>query len=119
MPPHPFDRLWSELRREAEQLRRFGARGEADAVEHCVQRLEDAWLEWQSQELTVAEAAAESGYSAAHLRRLLAENRIESAGSKGRPRIRRADLPRKPSRQPSDEIDLVGEVLRAREANGL
>lgn len=107
------------MRRQADDLQRFGASGEARAVEACIAHVEEEWIAWSAENLTVAEAAAESGYSEAHLRRLLAECRIENSGAEGRPRIRRADLPRKPNRQPADEIDLVGEVLRARRQHGL
>lgn len=115
--PEPLEELASEFRSEAELLRRWGA-DEATAAEHAAERVEKALRTWQNEELTVVEAAAESGYSAAHIRRLLAECRLENAGSQGRPRIRRGDLPRKPSRQSADEVDLVGEVLRAREQHG-
>lgn len=48
--------------------------------------------------LTIEQAAAESGYSAAHLRRLLATGQIPRSGGSHRPRIRRGDLPLKASR---------------------
>lgn len=48
------------------------------------------------EELTLTEAARESGYSADHLRHLVADGAIPNAGKHGRPRIRRGDLPRKP-----------------------
>lgn len=116
--PEPLEELASEFRREAELLRSWGA-NEATAAEHAAERVERALRTWQAEELTVVQAAAESGYSAAHLRRLLAECRLENAGSQGRPRIRRADLPRKPNRLSADDVDLVSEVLTAREVNGL
>ena len=46
--------------------------------------------------LTLEEAAIASGYSQAHLQRLVAEGTIPNAGATHRPRIRRQDLPRKP-----------------------
>lgn len=116
--PEPLEELAREFRSEAELLRRWGA-DEATAAEHAAERVETAVWNWRNEELTVAEASAESGYSAAHLRRLLADSRLENAGSQGRPRIRRGDLPRKPNRQSADEVDLVGEVLRARRRHGL
>lgn len=114
----PFDRLFSKLRHKAEDLRLLGAVDHAKTVEYCVDLFEEVVLSWRNEELTVVEAAAESGYSAAHLRRLLADSRLENAGSQGRPRIRRGDLPRKPNRQSANEVDLVGEVLRARQRHG-
>jgi len=46
--------------------------------------------------LALPEAAARSGYSMEHLGRLVRQGRIPNAGRKGAPRIRAADLPRKP-----------------------
>lgn len=47
--------------------------------------------------LTLEEASARSGYGVEHLGRLVREGRIPNAGRKGSPRIRVADLPRKPA----------------------
>ncbi|HEX8726058.1 MAG TPA: hypothetical protein VF737_11785, partial [Gemmatimonadaceae bacterium] len=38
------------------------------------------------------------GYSKDHLRKCVADGTIPNAGSKGRPRIRRGDLPKKATR---------------------
>jgi hypothetical protein len=46
--------------------------------------------------LTLEEAAADSGYSADHLGRLLREQKIPNAGRAHAPRILRRDLPQKP-----------------------
>ena len=48
-----------------------------------------------SQVLTVKEAVRESGYSESHLFHLLESHRIPNAGGPNRPRVRRADLPKK------------------------
>lgn len=48
--------------------------------------------------LTVAQAAAESGYSHEHVARMVREGTIPNAGRRRAPRIRRTDLPRKPGR---------------------
>jgi hypothetical protein len=58
--------------------------------------LEASEIEQSLECLTLAEAARESGYSAAHLARLLDEGRIANAGRKRAPRIKRGDLPKKP-----------------------
>jgi hypothetical protein len=50
--------------------------------------------------LTIGDAAAVSGYSTDHLGRLLRTGRLQNVGSRHRPRIRLADLPRKPNHQP-------------------
>ncbi|MCZ6888601.1 MAG: hypothetical protein O7H39_08905, partial [Gammaproteobacteria bacterium] len=59
--------------------------------------------------LSLTEAAARSGYSAAHLGRLLRRGTIPNAGRPGAPRIRVADLPTRPraalAGQPPKEYD--------------
>lgn len=115
----PLDDLVDALRAEAALLRCWGAEAQAVAADYVVARIEEAWSEWHAEQLTVAQAAAESGYSEPHLRRLLAESRIENAGSEGRPRIRRGDLPRKHARNSAADVDLADEVLRARDRDGL
>ena len=47
------------------------------------------------QVLSLAHAARLSGYSLEHLARCIRTGKIANAGEKNRPRIRRADLPRK------------------------
>lgn len=47
--------------------------------------------------LTLPQAAAESGYSEGHIGRLVREGKIANAGRRRSPRIRRTDLPRKPT----------------------
>jgi hypothetical protein len=47
--------------------------------------------------LTLDEASRESGYSTDHLRHLIADGTLANAGRKHAPRLRRVDLPRKPS----------------------
>lgn len=46
--------------------------------------------------LSLPDAASRSGYSVEHLGRLIRDGRLPNAGRKGSPRIRAADLPRKP-----------------------
>ena len=46
--------------------------------------------------LMLSDAAAMSGYSADHLSRLLRDGKLPNVGRKGAPRIRLADLPRRP-----------------------
>jgi len=68
--------------------------------------------------LNLRTAARESGYSADHLGRLVHEGKIPNAGRPHAPRIRRADLPRKPTLRPSlHQRMLVG--VRSRHSRGL
>lgn len=52
-----------------------------------------------SEALSLTRAAAESGYSADHLGRLVREGKLANVGRPNAPRVRRADLPRKPARR--------------------
>jgi len=57
--------------------------------------------------LDLPQAAAESGYSEGHIGRLVREGKIPNAGRRRSPRIRRADLPRKPTAELA-KLRLVG-----------
>lgn len=46
--------------------------------------------------VTLSEASRIGGYSADHLQRLVAQGTIQNRGARGRPRIRREDVPTKP-----------------------
>jgi hypothetical protein len=52
----------------------------------------------QNDLLTLQESARLSGYSEDHLGRLIRKGKLTNHGRPGAPRIRRSDLPRKPSR---------------------
>jgi hypothetical protein len=85
-------RLWKERAATAEAL--ADSRG-AHIVRLCAEELEEALKAAGDTVLTLPQAAAQSGYSAEHLRRLVRQEKIPNAGRKNAPRIRQADLPRK------------------------
>lgn len=87
-------KLLEAWRARAGELRPF-APGVAEAFAKCADELEAAIREQGNETLNLTEAARESGYSADHLARLVKGGKIPNAGSKHRPRIRRANLPRK------------------------
>jgi hypothetical protein len=108
------------LRTEAARLKRHGALEAAATKEVDAEELEAFVRDLEFAALTLDEAAEESGYSAAHLSRLLSEGALRNAGKPGAPRIRRGDLPRKCRSNPkrkekkpptSGGPDLVGHVL--------
>lgn len=67
----------------------------AQAFRECARELFDALRAHNDAVLTLAQAAAESGYNADHLGRQVRARRIPNAGRKGKPLIRRGDLPLK------------------------
>ena len=77
-------------------LRRYGAVVQAEVVEMCTRELQSAITEWELQQLTLAEAVNESGYGYSALQKMVASGELENVGSKGTPRVRRRDLPKKP-----------------------
>jgi hypothetical protein len=87
--------LPAEWRAHAEGLRHFGADAQAKAVDRCANRLEEAFRQMEDEHLTLGAAAEESGYSAAHLGRLVREGKIANTGRPNAPRIARRDLPLK------------------------
>jgi hypothetical protein len=68
--------------------------------------------------LTLTNAARESGYSAEHLRHLVASGQLANAGRKHAPRVKRSDLLRKPGTTAStynpdaDALHLVGRLAK-------
>jgi hypothetical protein len=83
-------------RRLAASLRPY-APAAALAYEQAADELNATLEAQQNAPLTLSEAARESGFSADHLGRLVREGRIPNAGRPHAPRIRRADLPRRPA----------------------
>ena len=82
---------------EATSLERWGDERGATILRQCAIELNAATRAHDDEELTITEASAASGYSRDHLRALVASGEIPNAGRRGSPKIRRADLPRKPS----------------------
>jgi hypothetical protein len=72
----------------------------ATAFARAADELEAALRQQEVEELSLSAAARESGYTRDHLSRLIREGKIPNAGRRNAPRIRRADLPRKPAARP-------------------
>lgn len=110
-PRDPLADLAAGLREEAALFRRRGLEREARLEESIAEDVEAAVRDYRREELTVAEAAAESGYSEKSLRRMVREGRIPDrrpSGSQGGAiRIRRRDLPRKPGAERDAVSDAV------------
>lgn len=69
----------------------------ATAFTRAAEELEGLLRRQGHEELSLLAAARESGYTPDHLSRLIREGKIPNAGRRNAPRVRRADLPRKPS----------------------
>jgi len=105
--------LVARWRSDADVLRRRGGESLAATLESCAQDLEAWALAWELEALTLDQAAAESGYSYSALQHMVAAKRLRNAGTPHRPRIRRADLPRKAVPM-STGPQLADKVLAAR-----
>ncbi len=99
-------------------LLRYGAAEAAATCAAVADELERAFAVWWNEELGVAEAAGESGYSEDRLRQLVRQGRIpdqRAPGSQGEIRVRRSDLPRRPPSRVRDPADaLASSILLAR-----
>jgi hypothetical protein len=90
--------LTARWRSEAAILRRRGASAQADTLESCAAELEEYEREWSLEALTLEQAVGESGYSYSALEKMVRRGELANAGEWGSPRLRRGDLPRKPTR---------------------
>ena len=105
--------LVARWRQEVAILRHRGGEALAKALSGCADELEQ-WAEmYELEVLTLEQAAHESGFSYSGLQHAIADGRIRNAGTAGRPRIRRGDLPRKPQQARASNPDLVDRVLAA------
>jgi hypothetical protein len=86
--------LSAHWRTRAAELERF-APAAAQAFRDAADQL-DASLQDAEESVTLKEASLLGGYSVDALQRMVAVGRIENAGRKGKPRIRRAQVPTKP-----------------------
>lgn len=88
--------LREHWRGDAAVLHRRGAEGYAALLDGCAAELEAALTDGDAEPVTLAAAAALSGYSVAHLRRLIGDGALRNVAATGGPRVRLGDLPRKP-----------------------
>lgn len=96
-----IEQVTAKLRAKAQELREvFASEAAARALEWAAQEIEHATSALGEQLLSLQEASERSGYSEDHLARLVRLGRIpdlRAKGSKGRIRIRVADLPTRPA----------------------
>ncbi len=110
------------LRAVAERWRedagRFRALGHEPAARHAeayAAELEQALSEWEGEELTLDEAAAEAGLTPDAIGRRITRGDLPNAGRLHRPRVRRGDLfgpdPRPAQRLEGGEPDIATEMI--------
>ncbi|WP_420447281.1 hypothetical protein [Candidatus Palauibacter sp.] len=93
-------KLPAAWRRQAKTLRKYGGQALATALERCADELEGTIQERDDTTYSLTDAARESGYSSAHLGRLVRDGKIPNAGRPNAPRIARRHLPRKARAEP-------------------
>lgn len=93
-----FEQLSQAWLAEAEMLRHRGAATLADVLTSCAQDLKQAVLQRDLELVNLEQASAESGFSYSALEKMIRSGRLPNAGQKGRPLVRRGDLPRKGGR---------------------
>ena len=86
----------------------------ADVLESVANDHEQVLSDWHAEELTLAQAAEESGYSYSALQQMKDLN----VGTSRTPRLRRCDLPRKPQRSgprlAHGQPDIADEILTSK-----
>ena len=114
-PLHDLAATW---RKEADLLRRRGAVAQAALMESVAEDLVVFVRQWSLEELTLREAAAETGLSYHTIQKKVATNEIPNAGSKNAPRVRRYDLfPQPKATVPRTEVgepDIATDILLKR-----
>ncbi|HEV2129642.1 MAG TPA: hypothetical protein VGR27_00980 [Longimicrobiaceae bacterium] len=108
----PLSALPAAFRAKAELLEAFSLPA-ATAFRQAAEEVEKALAESQLEALDLDAAAQESGYSAAHLRRMLREGTVPDAGGG---RILRRDLPKKPGGRLRTAPERVGSRLQVAHA---
>lgn len=116
MTPYP---LTDDFRATAKKLAASGAADIAVVWELAAERADAYFRAHALEELTLARASEESGYSISQISRLLTSGTIQNVGKKGAPRVSRGSLPKKPQKfrvrsSTNDEPDLVGRAFRQR-----
>jgi len=108
-------KLAERWRHDAARLTEYGATEHARLLLKCASELEATEREHGLETLTIESAATESGFSYSSLQKRLASGEIENVGTKGSPRVRRGDLPRKGTARRDVSI---AEAVLARRAAG-
>ena len=94
-------RLTSELaskwEKDAQLLAQYGSSQQADLLRNCSRQLFETISSENDVLLTLAVAASITGYSPDHLGKLVRQGTVKNYGRKHSPKLRLADLPKKPT----------------------
>lgn len=85
-------RIWRE---HAALLRSYGAATQADILERCASEMEAEHAARLEARVGIAAAVEITGYSRAHLRRLVRTGKLRNVGTNDAPEFIAAELPRK------------------------
>jgi molybdopterin converting factor small subunit len=103
------------LRQQAGDMELVGGPNVGAALNALIERMERYLARQDNQVVTLSEAKRSSGYSYDHLRKLVASGAVPNAGGKGRPKLRRRDIPRKPHiRWRTTAYDVTADVASIR-----
>ena len=97
--------IFARWRARRVEFARYGTL--VDGAKLCDDFLNDltALLVTENEEIvTLSEAAKRSGYTRAHLGRMVARGKIPNAGRANAPRIRACDIPQKPRHLPPERV---------------
>jgi hypothetical protein len=107
----------AKLRAKAATLAAYGAVEPSKTCEAIAADLESDFRGWWLAELSIADAARESGYSEGRLREMARDGELthkKGAGVRGHFTIARCDLPRRPKPKPSIITSLEERLLGPR-----
>ena len=83
----------AKFRTDAERFREYGRESSAEMLEACAEYCEQYERERGQDELTLTQAARACGKSYSWIQKKVRSREIPNVGQRGRPRVRRGDLP--------------------------
>ncbi len=106
----------ASLGRRAADMEMVGGNAVGAAARVLIGEMERFLAERDAELLTLQQAERESGYTYDHLRRLVASGSIPNHGRKGKPLVRRGELPKKSARSTASSFDAAADVAQFRAA---
>ena len=100
-----------KLKSEADNLNAYGASSCASTCSKIASDLESDFLSWRLTELTVSEAAKESGFSEDWIRKLVGEDKLPATKQGREYRIARCHLPQRTQPVVTDKVTSLEDRL--------